>query len=223
MFRNSNAQIKCSIVNLCVFYHAFFTETINKPLCLFQVMNTSTKSEGWVRAVEIGLGIIVVILAFYALAYPGATFVSLVWILGIILFIVGIDRIITGIFLPIKGRGATIGLGILVLIFAGLVIAYPGFATWIITVFIGIALLFAGASSIVQGFSGKGSGWKRAFLIGVGALLIVIGIMVLVSPVFGAVFAGFVVAIGLLIAGIQMIVAGATGRELHLASESLHK
>jgi len=50
-------------------------------------MNTSTKSEGWVRAVEIGLGIIVVILAIYALAYPGATFVSLVWILGIILII----------------------------------------------------------------------------------------------------------------------------------------
>ena len=135
----------------------------------------------------------------------------------------GIERIITGIFLPIKGRGATIGLGILVLIFAGLVVAYPGFATWIITVFIGIALLLAGGASIVQGFSGKESGWKRAFLIGVGALLIVIGIMVLVSPVFGAVFAGFVVAIGLLIAGIQMIVAGATGRELHLASDSLHK
>jgi len=162
-------------------------------------MNTSTKSEGWVRAVEIGLGIIVVILAIYALAYPGATFVSLVWILGIILIIVGIERIITGIFLPVTGRGATIGLGILVLIFAGLVVAYPGFATWIITVFIGIALLFAGGSSIVQGFSGKGSGWRKAFLIGVGALLIIIGIMVLVSPAFGAAFAGFVVAIGLLI------------------------
>ena len=192
-------------------------------LSLFQGMNTSTKSEGWVRAVEIGLGIIVVILAIYALAYPGATFVSLVWILGIILIIYGIDRIITGIFLPIKGRGATIGLGILVLIFAGLVVAYPGFATWIITVFIGIALLFGGGASIAQAFSGKESGWRKAFLFGVGILLIIIGIMVLVSPVFGAAFAGFVVAIGLLIAGIQMIVAGATGRKLHLPSDRLHE
>ena len=186
-------------------------------------MNTSTKSEGWVRAVEIGLGIIVVILAIYALAYPGATFVSLVWILGIILFIVGIDRLITGIFLPIRGRGATIGLGVLVLIFAGLVIAFPVFATWMITVFIGIALLFGGAASIAQAFSGRESGWRKAFLIGVGALLIIIGIMVLVSPVFGAQFAGFVVAIGLLIAGIQMVIAGATGKKLHLESDSLHK
>jgi len=178
------------------------------------------KSPAWVRAAQIGLGIIVVILAIYALAYPGATFVSLVLILGIILFIVGIERIIAGIFLPIKGKGASIGLGILVLIFSGLVIAFPGFATWMITIFLGIALLFAGATSIAHGFSGVGSGWRKAFLIGVGALLIIIGIMVLVSPYFGAAFAGFVVAIGLLIAGIQMLVAGATGKKLHLASDS---
>ncbi len=184
-------------------------------------MDTSTKSEGWVRAAQIGLGIIVVILAIYALAYPGATFVSLVWILGIILFIVGIERVIAGIFLPIKGRWASIGLGIVVLIFAGLVIGYPVFATWIITIFIGIALLFAGGASIAQGFSRKESGWKRAFRIGVGALLIVIGIMVLVSPVFGAVFAGIVVATGLLIAGIQMIVAGATGKRLNLPTDTI--
>src|SRR6186713_2745705 len=142
-------------------------------LSLFQWMNTSTKSEGWVRAVEIGLGIIVVILSIYALSYPGATFVSLVWILGIILLIVGIEKIIAGIFLPIRGKGASIGLGILVLIFAGLVIAYPGFATWIITVFLGIALLFGGGASIAQAFSGRDSGWRKAFLIGVGTLLII--------------------------------------------------
>ena len=178
-------------------------------------MNSSMeKSPGWVRAVAIGLGIIVVILSIYALANPGKLFVSLVVLLGIILFIVGIDRIISGIFLPIKGKGATIGLGILVLIFAGFVIAFPGFATWIITIFIGIALLFGGAASITQAFSGKESGWKKAFLIGVGALLIILGIMVLVSPVFGAQFAGFVIATGLLIAGIQMIAVGATGRKM---------
>jgi uncharacterized membrane protein HdeD (DUF308 family) len=178
-------------------------------------MKTSLdKSPGWLRGAQIGLGILVVILSIYALAYPGAAFVSLVLILGIILFIVGIEKIISGIFLPIKGKGATIGLGILVLIFAGFVIAFPGFATWIITVFIGIALLFSGAASIAQAFSGRESGWKKAFLIGVGALLIILGIMVLVSPVFGAQFAGFVIAIGLLIAGIQMITVGATGRKM---------
>jgi uncharacterized membrane protein HdeD (DUF308 family) len=178
-------------------------------------MKTSIdKSPGWLRGVQIGLGILVVILSIYALAYPGAAFVSLVLILGIILFIVGIEKIIFGIFLPTKGRWATVGLGVLVLIFAGFVIAYPGFATWVVTIFIGIALIFGGAASIAQGSSGRESGWKKAFLIGVGGLLIILGIMVLVSPVFGAQFAGFVIAVGLLIAGIQMISVGATGRKI---------
>ena len=53
------------------------------------------KSSAWVRFAQIGLGIIVVILSIYALAYPGAAFVSLVLILGIILFIVGIEKIIS--------------------------------------------------------------------------------------------------------------------------------
>jgi uncharacterized membrane protein HdeD (DUF308 family) len=190
---------------------------------LEEIILSLERSPTWVRAAQIGLGIIVVILSIYALAYPGAAFVSIVFILGIILLIVGIEKIIAGIFLPIRGKAASIGLGILVLIFAGLVIAYPEFATWIITIFLGIALLFGGAASIAQAFSGKESGWRRAFLLGVGALLIIIGIIVLVSPVFGAQFAGFIVAIGLLIAGIQMIVAGATGRKLHLGTERLHK
>lgn len=182
-------------------------------------MNSSMeKSPGWLRGVQIGLGIITVILSIYALAFPAVTFVAVVFILAIILFVVGIERIISGIFLRVKGRWTMIGLGILALIFAGLVMAYPGFDSWTISIFIGIALLFVGGASIAQGFSGHESGWRRAFLIGVGILLIIIGIIVLVSPLFGMVFAGFVIAIGLLIAGIQMITAGATGRKLDMPS-----
>jgi uncharacterized membrane protein HdeD (DUF308 family) len=63
----------------------------------------------------------------------------------------------------------------------------------------------------VEGFSGHRSGWQRAALIGVGALLIVISIAVMVSPAFGAAFAGILIAIALMITGFQMIAAGATG------------
>jgi uncharacterized membrane protein HdeD (DUF308 family) len=195
-----------------------FYKALNRCISIHSGMSASTKEAGWVRWFEIILGIIVVILSIYALAYPAVTFVAIVFLLGIILLIIGIEKVITGIFLHIRNRGATIGLGILVLIFAGLVLAYPVGTAWIFVIFIGIALLFAGGASIAQGFSGKESGWKRAFLIGVGALLIIIGIITIASPLFGAAFAGFVIAIGLLIAGIEMITAGATGRRLNIPS-----
>jgi uncharacterized membrane protein HdeD (DUF308 family) len=178
-------------------------------------MKTSVeRSPGWLRGIQIGLGIITVILSIYALAFPAVTLLALIVVLAIILFIVGIEKIITGIFLPVKGKWATIGLGILVLVFAGLAISFPEATALIVTIFVGIGLIFNGCARIVEGISGKHSGWAKFFLIGVGILSIVIGTVVLASPLFGVVFVGLIIAIGLLITGIQMIAVGAAGRSI---------
>ena len=100
-----------------------------------------TKSPGWLRGVQIGLGILVIALSIFALAFPGYTFLSLIVILSIVLFFVGIEKIITGMFLPTKSRWTTIGLGVLVLIFAGLAISFPEATAFIVIIFIGVALL----------------------------------------------------------------------------------
>ncbi|HSA72742.1 MAG TPA: DUF308 domain-containing protein [Nitrososphaeraceae archaeon] len=178
-------------------------------------MKTSVeKSPGWLRGIQIGLGIITVILSIYALQFPADAFRAAVIVLGIILFIVGIEKIITGIFLPIKGKWVTIGLGILVLIFAGFAISFPDWTAFVVTILVGLALLFNGCARIIEGVVGKHSGWAKFFLIGVGILSIVIGTVVLASPLFGAVFVGLIIAIGLLITGIQMIAVGAAGRSI---------
>jgi uncharacterized membrane protein HdeD (DUF308 family) len=178
-------------------------------------MNSSMEeSPGWLRGVQVGLGIITVILAVYALAFPAVTFLAVIVILAIILLIVGIEKIITGIFLPVKGRWATIGFGILVLIFAGLAISFPVATALVVAVFVGIGLIFNGCARIVEGISGKQYGWAKFFLIGVGVLSIIIGAVVLASPLFGAVFIGIIIAIGLLITGIQMIAVGVAGRKI---------
>ncbi|MGI8719001.1 MAG: HdeD family acid-resistance protein, partial [Nitrososphaeraceae archaeon] len=113
-----------------------------------------------------------------------------------------------------KGKWATIGLGILVLIFAGFAISFPEWTAFVITILVGFALLFNGCARIVEGISGKHSGWAKFFLIGVGILSIIIGTVVLASPLFGVVFVGLIIAIGLLITGIQMIAVGAAGRSI---------
>ena len=172
------------------------------------------ESPGWLRGVQIGLGISTVILAIYALVFPAVTFLAVIVILAIILLIVGIEKIITGIFLPVKGRWATIGFGILVLIFAGLAISFPVATALVATVFVGIGLIFNGCARIVEGISGKHSGWAKFLLIGVGVLSIIIGAIVLASPLFGAVFIGIIIAIGLLITGIQMIAVGVAGKKM---------
>ena len=181
----------------------------------------SEKSPGWVRAVQIGLGVLTIALSIFALAFPATAFISIIWILAVVLFFVGIEEIIVGIFSPRRSKWSTIGLGILVLIFAGIAMSFPVATAITIIIFIGIAFLINGIARIIEGFSGKHhSGISRAFLIGVGILAIVLSVSVLVSPFFGARLAGIIIAIGLLITGIQMIYSGILGRRMQTSTTS---
>ena len=179
------------------------------------------KSPGWIRAAQIGLGVITIALSIFALAFPATTFISVVWILAVVLFFVGIEQIIVGIFSPGKSRWSSIGLGVLVLIFAGIAMSFPVAAAITIIIFIGIAFLINGIARIVEGFSGRHSGVSRAFLIGVGILAIVLSVAVLASPLFGARLAGIIIGIGLLITGIQMVFAGIQGRRMQSYSNQI--
>ena len=66
-------------------------------------MNES-KSPGWGRAVEVGLGVLAIILSGLVFVHPGITIASIIYILGIILIVVGIEKIISGIFVVNKSR-----------------------------------------------------------------------------------------------------------------------
>jgi uncharacterized membrane protein HdeD (DUF308 family) len=174
---------------------------------------SETKSPGWLRAAQIGLGIIALILSIYVLVFPGATIVTIVFIIGIILFVVGIERIIVGIFSPGgRSRWGTVGLGILVLIIAGIAMAFPTGTSVFLLFVLSIALLFDGIARLIHGFGdrsvGKGS---RIFSIVAGVIEIGVAIMIMVSPFLGAVLLSIAISIALLIVGIQIIVAGVTG------------
>jgi uncharacterized membrane protein HdeD (DUF308 family) len=166
------------------------------------------KRPSWVRALQIGLGAIIIVLSIVALASPAAAFVSIVWVLALILFFVGIERVISGIFLPGKHRFYSIGLGILILILAGIAISYPTEAALLIIILVAIALLIIGASRLIEGLSRRHRGFSRGFHVGVGILAIGIAIAILVLPSFGAALAGIIIAIGLLVIGIQMVITG---------------
>ena len=175
---------------------------------------TSMKSPGWKRALQIGLGVLAIILAIYAIVFPAATTVTLVAILAIIFIIVGIEKVISGIFVPGGSRWATVGLGILVIILASIALAFPVGTTVALFFFLGFALLFDGIARIIHGFGDRTQrGWVRGFYIGVGILAVVFGGSMLVFPLFGAAVTGLVIGIILLIIGIQMISAGIGGRE----------
>jgi uncharacterized membrane protein HdeD (DUF308 family) len=175
-----------------------------------------SRAPGWSRAAQIGLGAIAIILSILILVFPETAIVSIVVIIGILLLIVGIESVISGLF--IKSRWmASIGLGIIVIILALIVLAFPVGTTVFLIILMGIALLVDGISRLVHGFGDKESrGWSRGFRIGVGALEIALGILVMASPAVGVAFVAFIIAIALLIVGIQMVAGGISGRRMRM-------
>jgi uncharacterized membrane protein HdeD (DUF308 family) len=182
---------------------------------------SEAKAPGWSRAAQIGLGALAIILSILIIAFPGIGIISIVLIIGILLLIVGIESVITGIFVKSKSRMANIGLGIIVIILAIIVMAFPVGTTIFLIILMGVALLIDGISRLIHGFGDRESrGWSRGFRIGVGALEIAFGILILISPAVGVAFIAFVIAIALLIVGIQMIVAGISGRRTRMLPTS---
>ena len=176
-----------------------------------------SKAPGWSRAAQIGLGALAIILSILILVFPGTAIVSIIWIIGILLLIVGIESVISGLFIKSRSRMASIGLGIIVIILALIVMAFPVGTTVFLIILMGVALLIDGISRLVHGFGDKESrGWSRGFRIGVGALEVIFGILVMVSPAVGVAFVAFIIAIALLIVGIQMIAGGISGRRTRM-------
>jgi uncharacterized membrane protein HdeD (DUF308 family) len=178
---------------------------------------SETKSPGWLRAAQIGLGVIALIISIYILAYPLMTFVTLVLLLGVILFVVGIERIIQGIVAPGRSRWGTIGLGILVLIISIIVMAFPTAVGVFLIILLAIGLLFDGIARVYHGATDRTrSRWSRIFSLVAGAIEIGVSIMIMVSPAIGAGLVGFLAGIALLIVGIEIIAAGVGGRRLRI-------
>ena len=157
-----------------------------------------SNSPGWKRGALIGLGVLAIVLSILVLVHPGMTVVSIVYLAGIVLIIVGIERIISGIFVANKSRWGTVGLGVLALIFGSIAVGYPVHTAVFVIIILGIGLLFAGISHVVNGIGNKESpGWARGFSIGAGALAIALSFLVMASPYAGAVFVSLFLGIAL--------------------------
>jgi uncharacterized membrane protein HdeD (DUF308 family) len=181
-------------------------------------------SAGWKRGVLVGLGILAIILSILVFIHPGMTVVTIVYIMGIALIIVGIEKIISGIFVRHGSKWGTVGLGVVALIFGSIAVGFPVSTGVFVIVMLGIGLLFAGISHLVYGFGNKGSpGWARGFSIGAGALVVILSFLVMGSPYAGAVAVSFFVGLALLVVGIEITVVGISGKRIPMMPSDIRR
>jgi len=164
------------------------------------------KSPMWLRILEIIAGLIIVVLAGYVIAYPGVAIATLILFLAIALIIIGIDYFIRVFAKDITGwrRLLNLILSVLAIIIAGAVIANPFiYGSLTLVYLLGLALLFAGIASAARGTAGS---------IVVGILGIIIGFAVIIFPGLGLGTLVFLLAVFLVIFGLESIASGILGR-----------
>ena len=162
-----------------------------------------------VRAAQIVLGGLAILLAIVALTNPGLTILSLIILIAIILVITGFENVITGLFIAHKLQFFTVGLGVLTIILAGLALVYPIAAARVVILILGFSLMVDGFSRIADGLTNKSDKRVvRGFTIGVGILAIIISVGVNIFPFWGKLFVSKLIAVDLIIIGIQMITSG---------------
>ena len=176
-----------------------------------------------IRILQIIVGIISIGLSIAVIINPGFGIEILVFLLSLTLLVVGIERVSIG-FLPYIKKSSTrisnIVLGGLAIALAIIVIAFPIFTIGILVTLLALGLLFIGAARIVHGiFDKQTSKWSRIFLVAVGILSIGISFMVFINPLVGIFIMTFMLAVNLLIIGIESIVHGALGKR-NLAASS---
>jgi uncharacterized membrane protein HdeD (DUF308 family) len=169
-----------------------------------------------IRILQIIVGIIAIALSIAVLINPGFGIEILVFLLSLTLFVVGIERVSIG-FLPYITKSSTrisnIVLGGLAIALAIIVIAFPIFTIGLLVTLLALGLLFIGVARIVHGiFDKQTSKWSRVLLVGVGILSIGISFMVFINPFVGLFILTFMLAVNLLIIGIESIVHGVSGK-----------
>lgn len=191
----------------------------SRPLGGFS-LDAETLTRSAVNSIRVSLGIsgvVALLIGILITFWPGGAAAAITVLLAIYLLIAGLAYIGVGIFAKGIGGGARaldIILGVLFVI--GAVIAFANIAATaaslavLIGLLVGIAWIIEGVVTLVQLGDARSKTWAVFF----GVLSIIAGIVLLISPLWGALVLFLLAGLSLIILGIVQIVRAFTfGRE----------
>lgn len=184
--------------------------------CVLQVQ--TIRSPPWLRMLQIVVGSIVVlfsvVILLFLVIFPGIAFLTLILFMSIVLLIIGIERIAVGLS-PVSSRKTriiNIVLGAAVIGLSIFLMQFPIVTSVSLVILGAVALMISGIARIVQGISREIPKFSKGLIMGVGALSVAISIAIIANPIMlGLVLLVIILAVTLLIAGIEMIYLGLRG------------
>ncbi len=173
------------------------------------------KTPGWLRALEVLAGLLVLALAVIVLADPQFVLTTLVYVIGAALLIGGLSRVGIGVFARIfnpAARGLNLGGGIIAVIIGVVVILDPSLGIGALIFILAAAILLVGVVEIVVGGLAKHRPvWLRAIVVIVGVLTVILSALTVLDTALGQGLLAAILAIALVLVGARDIVHGVSG------------
>jgi uncharacterized membrane protein HdeD (DUF308 family) len=157
-------------------------------------------------ALSIITGLLMIVLGILFLVDPGLSLATVLLLIGIFLIVYGVVLAAAGLVGKAEGRGWAIFTGIVGII----AIAWPGMTALALIYIIAAWAIVTGISDIVAAFASGLTGGQRVWLIILGILGLVVGIIFFVHPAGGALAMLWLIAIYLIVFGLLRIVDGFT-------------
>ena len=177
----------------------------------------------WLRIFYIISGILSIGFALVVLINIGFGYIITALLLGISLIVIGITRILIGIFdkkLTRWLRIFNVVVGILLIPIGIVSMVYQDITVEVVYVFIALALILLGIFGIVKGFDEKHKdNWYQIMLIVYGFILTILGLLVLIFDDVGDVFLIALLSSGFMIIGIRRLVEGIVGHLVTIKTE----
>jgi Short repeat of unknown function (DUF308) len=170
----------------------------------------------WLRAAQVIVGIVCILLSITIFLSSGLGSYTLLFLIEITLIIIGSERVATGITsrgTKRSSRAINIGLGLGIIGFAVLGFLTPQLTTQWLIILLGLGLLANGILRIIDGLRNiEYERFTRLFRLGAGAVSVVISILVLVYPRFGFYLLMVIIAVALVVTGIELLMVGIKGK-----------
>jgi uncharacterized membrane protein HdeD (DUF308 family) len=172
------------------------------------------KQPGWLRGLEVGAGLLTIILGIGGIIFPGLNIATLIYILSFGLFLAGARSIsLVGYGdLPLGQRVLSGISGIISLIFALAVLFQPGLGVTTLIVLVSYGLVVYGLGRIGLAYMLRGEGgWFSAVMAIVGVVDIILAVVVIALPGLALMTLVLLLSLALLVSGAEMIVSGVKG------------
>ena len=169
----------------------------------------------WHRVLEVGAGVLAILLAGVALADPGLGLLLLAFLFALALLWIGLWRLTRAYARPEqpgwhRTLDAVLGIGAIVISFIVLLVPGLGILTLVLLLYVGLVLI--GLTWLGAATKAGEPGWFRGLAAALGVFSIVAAVVALVDVSVAVLTLVLLLALVLLIVGLGDMIAGFTGR-----------